>query len=94
MGLSINIDTYYRQRKASQDYFYLQGAKNIEYTCSTLSASTMVPIIVLYCWIAELEGFDQKTIDKIKMLIDFYDYVQVLNPPINWPVELTQYLEI
>lgn len=92
MGLSVDLELYWRQKEPSQKWFYTLGKKDIGYTISTLSSSTFVPAIILAIWIGELEGFDEKMVTKIKTLIDFYDYSEVLGVPDNWPEELTNYL--
>ena len=85
MSVTLDVGIYYRQKKASIDWYYRQGREDIGYTISTLSCATMIPCIVLALWLGEERGFDEELVNKIKTLIKFYGYVDILNAPANFP---------
>jgi hypothetical protein len=93
MSLSINVELYWRQKQPSIDWFYTQGKCDAGYTIGTLACVTMVPCIVIAVWVGSVNGFDEFLINRIKNLITFYGYTEILNTPENYPEELVKFLE-
>jgi len=92
MAASIDITYYWRQRQSSIDWFNRNGRQDVEYTISCLPGYTHTPCIVVAVWLLEECGPTPQLINKIKKLIDFYGYTEILGVNENFPEELKLYL--
>ena len=88
MSVKIDVGIYYRQKQATLDWYYLQGKEDASYTIGTLACATMIPCIVIAVWIGEVRGFDEELTNKIKGLVKFYGYKEILSLPENFPLDL------
>lgn len=93
MSISIDVGIYWRQKQPTLDWHKQNARGDINYTISSMAPGTHLPCIIIACWLGEEYGFDEQLIRKIKSLIKFYGYRQILGIPSNWPEDLTNFLE-
>jgi hypothetical protein len=70
-----------------------QGRQDVSFTTASLGCYTMVPCTVIAFWLLEELGPTTQLINKIKTLIKFYGYSEILNMPANTPDEILKALE-
>jgi hypothetical protein len=82
----IDISKYGLRRNFIQQWYLDKGTKDPVGAIATLSASTLVPAIVVAYYVGEVSNWNPEVVETIKRLKDFYDYSDVINKPEGSPV--------
>lgn len=84
--MTIDIARYERNRNFVLGWFNTKGGKDINRTISMMAQATGVPCIVIAYWLGPETNWDQKVIDSIVRLKDFYGYSDIQGKPPGAPI--------
>lgn len=74
--MRVDISLYDSQREAAQCW-YKERDLALDEASSRMALWTGVPVIVCCFWIGEITGFSDKLLNKMRRIVEFYDYREI-----------------
>jgi hypothetical protein len=84
--MKIDLDTYLASKQLVISLFEKNKKSSYSRIISTVSVTTMVPVIVVAFWLGEQNSWPEEVIESIKRNQSFYGYTEIKNKPINSPI--------